>query len=259
MAGQVADTHRLIYRDQTTLAIQERYRQFDDFFSYIDSMSGKQVQVTDIIGTTQARRNAPEGGDTPDIESTHEPVWVRPERIDWGKLIRKEDKIKALTDFKSEYIQGGASAYVREHNGILASAIFGPRLIGNEVPVLSAWAGRTVPVDLGAPGTPGPMSVKKILNAIQLMETDDVIIEEENLAIAMTSVENEQLWGDLTHVSKDYRSKAQLDDMSQRVRTIFDIPVITTKRMRIVRREHLSGSAVLQEHDVLGPVHADGH
>ncbi|WP_445493207.1 phage capsid protein [Rhodopseudomonas sp. RCAM05734] len=231
MAGPVTDAHRIIYRDQTILAIQEHMRQFDDSFSYLDGMSGKQVTITDIIGTTDARINAPEGGDTPDIENTHEPVWVKPTRIDWGKLIKKEDQIKALTDFKSEYVQSGANAYIRAHNAILAAAIFGPRLIGNEVPSSSAWAGRTVPVDLVASGTPAGMSVKKILNAMQLMETDDLTLEEESLTLAMTAVENEQLWNDLTHISRDYRSKAQLDDMSQRVRTIFDIPVTITKRL----------------------------
>ncbi|KQW22145.1 hypothetical protein ASC80_01740 [Afipia sp. Root123D2] len=231
MAGPVTDAHRIIYRDQTQLAIQERHRQFDDFFTYIDGMSGKQVQVTDIIGTTEARVDAPEGGDTPDIESTHEPVWVKPKRIDWGKLIRKEDQIKALTDFKSEYVQGGASAYVRAHNQILAGSIFGPRLIGNEVPSSSAWAGRTVPVDLVASGTAAGMSVRKILNGMQLMETDDVTLEEENLALAMTAVENEQLWGDVTFVSKDYRAEAQLDDMTKRVKAIFGIPIVITKRL----------------------------
>jgi hypothetical protein len=231
MAGPVTDAHRIIYRDQVQQAIQEKNRQFDDYFNYLDGVSGKQLMVTDIIGTMEARIDAPEGGDTPDIETTHEPVWVRPRRIDWGKLIKKEDQIKALTDFKSEYVQAGANAYVRAHNTLLAGAIFGPRLIGNEVPSTAPWAGRTVPVDLGSTGTPNNMSVKKILNAIQVMETDDVVIEEESLAIAMTSVENEQLWNDLTHVSKDYRAKAQLDDMAQRVRTIFDIPVIITKRL----------------------------
>ncbi|UZE47916.1 phage capsid protein [Rhodopseudomonas sp. P2A-2r] len=231
MAGPVSDTHRIMYRDQTILAIQEKHRQFDDFFNYLDGMSGKQVQVTQIIGPSEARLNAPEGGDTPDIESTHEPIWAKPTRIDWGKLIKKEDQIKALTDYKSEYVQGGANAYVRAHNALLASAVFGPCLIGNEVPTSTSWAGRTVPVDLIAPGTPAGMSVKKILNGMQLMETDDITLEEESLALAMTAVENEQLWNDLTHISKDYRSKAQLDDMSQRVRTIFDIPIIITKRL----------------------------
>lgn len=231
MSGPVTDVHRIMYRDNVMLALQEKRRQFDDYFTYLDNLSGKQVMVTDIIGTSEARVDAPEGGDTPDIETNHEPVWVKPTRIDWGKIIKKEDQIKALTDFKSEYVQAGANAYIRRHNGILAAALFGPRLIGNEVPVSTAWAGRTVPVDLVAPGTPAGMSVKKILNAMRLMENDEVVVEDEDLALALDPLEVEQLWNDLTFVSKDYRKEAQLDDMNKRVQAIFGIPVVTTKRI----------------------------
>lgn len=229
--GPVTDVHRIMYRDNVMQALQERRRQFDDYFTYFDNLSGKQVMVLDLIGQSEARQDAPEGGDTPDIDSNHEPVWCRPIRIDWGKIIKKEDQIKALTDFKSEYVQTGANAFIRKHNGILAGALFGPRLIGNEVPVSTPWAGRTVPVDLGTTGTPNGMSVKKILNGLRLMENDEVILEEEDLALGLDPLEVEQLWNDLTFVSKDYRKEAQLDDMSKRVISIFGIPVVSTKRI----------------------------
>lgn len=227
--GPVTDIHRIMYRDNVQLALQEKRRQFDDFFNYLDNLAGKQVVVTDIMGPSEARLDAPEGGDTPDIDSNHEPVWIKPTRIDWGKIIKKEDQIKALTDFKSEYVQGGVNAVVRRHNRILGAALFGPRLIGNEVPVSTAWAGRTVPVDLGSAGTPNGMSVKKILNAMRLMETDDIEVEDEDLALALDPLEVEQLWNDITFVSKDYRKDAQLDDMNKRVQAIFGIPIVSTK------------------------------
>lgn len=231
MAGPVTDAHRIIYRDNVTQAIQEHRRQFDEYFTYVDGLAGKQVMVTDIMGPMEARLDAPEGGDTPDIDSTHEPVWIKPRRIDWGKIIKKEDQIKALTDFKSQYVSGGANAYIRRHNQILADALFGSRLIGNEVPSISAWNGRTVPVDLVLAGTPAGMSVKKILNAMQLMETDDITVEEEQLALALDPQENENLFNDVTYISRDYRKEAQLDEMANRVTSIFGIPVITTKRL----------------------------
>lgn len=231
MSGPVTDTHRIMYRDNVMQALQERRRQFDDHFSYIDSLSGKQVSITDILGPMDARIDAPEGGDTPDVDASHEPIWIRPRRIDWGKIVKKEDQIKALTDYKSEYVQGGVSAVIRAHNGIMAAALFGPRLIGNEVPQSSVWNGRTVAVDYGNTGTPQPMSVKKILAAIRLMEQDEVTVEEEELALALDPLENEQLWNDVTFVSKDYRKEAQLDDMAKRVQAIFGIPIVSTKRL----------------------------
>lgn len=229
--GPVTDTHRIMYRDNVMQALQERRRQFDDYFMYLDNLSGKQVSITDILGPMEAIVDAPEGGDTPDVEASHEPVWVRPRRIHWGKIVRKEDQIKALTDYKSEYVQGGVNAYVRSHNGILAASLFGPRLIGPEVPVSSNWNGRTVPVDYGNTGTPQPMSVKKILAGLRMMEMDDIVVEEEDLALALDPLENEQLWNDITYVSKDYRRESQLDDMSKRVQSILGIPVVPTKRL----------------------------
>lgn len=229
MAGPVTDTHRITYKENFRLALQERKDQFGDSFSYVDGLNGKQMQVTDIIGAIEARLDAPEGGDTPDLEGTHEPVWMRPRRIDWGKVITKEDQIKALTDYKSEYIQTGVNGVVRKKNIILAAALFGPRLIGNEVPVSTAWAGRTVPVDLETPGTPTRMSVRKILNAIRLMETDDIVADEEMMTLALDPKENEELYQDIQFTSRDYRDSAKYDQ--KRVTEILGIPILTTKRI----------------------------
>jgi hypothetical protein len=227
--GPVTDTHRITYKENVALAIQEKRAVFEAGFDYTSGISGKQTQVLNVIGKSEARVDAPEGGDTPDIDSQHEPIWVRPTRLDWGKVLRKEDSIKALTDYKSEYVQVGASAMTRGKNAIMAAAVFGPKLIGNEVPSSTAWAGRTVAIDVGGTGSTG-FNVKKILRGIQLMETDDVEVNEEQLVIGADPVEIEQLWGDITFVSKDYRKDAQLDDMNKRVMAIFGIPIITTKR-----------------------------
>lgn len=229
MAGDVTDAHRVTYRENVLLAVQEKKDQFGNAFSYLDNINGKEMRVTDIIGTTEARLDAPEGGPTPDIEGTHEPVWVRPRRIDWGKLIKVEDQIKALTDFKGEYTQAGVNGIIRAKNKLLASALFGPRLIGNEVPVSTAWNGRTVAVDFGSTGTPNRMSVAKILHALQLMQTDDVETDDEMIGIAMNPQENEELYQDITFTSKDYRDKAVMED--KRVTSILGMPILTTKRI----------------------------
>jgi len=229
MAGPVTDAHRIMFRENITLALQESKDQFSDSFTYIGGVSGKQMQVTDIIGTIEARRNAPEGGDTPDLEGTHEPVWVRPERVDAGKLLKVEDAIKALTDFKSPYIQSMVNGVVRVKNIILAGALFGPRLIGNEVPVSTPWAGDTVPADLEQQGTSSRMSVRKILNGLRLFEDADVDPEMERITIAMSPQANEELYNDITFTSKDYRNKAVMEE--KRVKEILGMPIKITKRI----------------------------
>lgn len=231
MAGPNSDTYRITYQENLSLALVERKAQFDNAFSYTPTVRGKQVQVTDLVGKSEARIDAAEGGDTPDIDNTHEPVWMRPRRIDWGKLLRKEDDIKSAISYQSTYVQGGAQGIVRAKNSILASAIFGPRLIGNEVPVSTNWNGREVAITVGGAGPNVGMNVKKILNAMKYMEDDEVILEEEELFLVMDPQEQLDLWSDLTFVNKDYREKAQLDDMSRRALAIFGIPIIPSKRI----------------------------
>jgi len=229
MAGPVTDAHRVTYRENVTLAIQEKKDQFGDTFSYLDGVAGKEMRVTDIIGKIEARIDAPEGGDTPDLEGTHEPVWVRPRRIDWGKLIKKEDQIKALTDYKGEYTQAGVNGYYRAKNMLLASALFGPRLIGNEVPVSTAWAGRTVAVDYGSTGTPNRMSVAKLLKALENFQQDDMEVEDEMISIVMDPQQNRELYEDITFTSKDYRDKAVIEN--KQVRDILGMPIFISKRV----------------------------
>lgn len=229
MAGPVTDAHRIVYKENVRLALQEAKDIFSDSFSYIGNVSGKQTQVVDLIGKIEARVDAPEGGDTPDLEGTVEPVWVRPRRIDWGKIIRKEDQIKALTDFKSEYVQAGVNGVIRQKNIILAGSLFGARLIGNEVPVASAWAGRTVAVDFGSTGTPNRMSVAKILHGLYYMELDDIDPEMERLTLALNPQENEELYSDITFTSKDYRDRAVMEN--KRVKEFLGIPILSSKRL----------------------------
>lgn len=231
MAGPTTDTYKIIYRDNLQLVVQEKTAQFDNAFEYTGQVKGKQVQVTDLVGKIEARIDAPDGGDTPDIHPNHEPVWMRPRRIDVGTLLRKEDDIKAATSYQSTYVRAHGAGIIRARNAILASALFGPRLIGNEVPVSTAWAGREVAITVGGAGPSVGMNVKKILQAIKYAEDDEISFEDEMAFLALDPQEVLDLYNDLTYISKDYRDRAQLDDKTKRVTAIFDIPIIPTKRI----------------------------
>jgi hypothetical protein len=229
--GPDLDAHRITYRENVMLAVQEAKDQFGDAFSYIEKVNGKQLQIVDLIGEMEAREDAPEGGDTPDIEANHEPVWVRPKRIDWGKIIKEEDTIKALTNFKSQYVQGGVKAIIRKKNRILANALFAPRLIGNEVPVAAAWNGQSVPSNLFA----NRMNMKKVNRAIRHLEDAHLDIDMEELYLAMNPQQNEELYDDLQFTSKDFRDKAVFDD--RRVKSVMGIPILSTRNLPLTGNE----------------------
>lgn len=231
MAGPVTDVHRLTYKENVLLALQEKKPLYDDAFMFDPSLAGEKAQIVDIIGASEARRNAAEGGDTPNIGATHEPVWATPERLDWGKLIEKGDAVRALTDFKSKYVQGGANAMVRGKNIILAESLFADRKIGRQGETTSAWNGSTVPVDLDQNGTPHKMTVSKILRGFRLFEDNEIDIEEEEIFLALDPQENEELYQDITFVSKDYRTKAVIEE--KRVKEILGVRILPGKRLSI--------------------------
>ncbi len=114
--GPVTDAHRIMFRDNFVMAAQEAKDVFSGAFMYDGTLSGKAVQMADVLSAVEAREDAPEAGDTPDIQPRTEPVGVRPRRIDWGQLMRKEDAIKGLTIPNSKYIQVGVSAITRKKN-----------------------------------------------------------------------------------------------------------------------------------------------
>jgi hypothetical protein len=211
------------------LALQEMRDQFTAHFTPITDYSGKQLSIIDLVSDSEAREDAPEGGGTPDIEVGHEPVWVRPKRFDWGKTLKVEDQIKALTNYRSTYVQGGVAAIVRKRNAFFASCFFGQRLIGNEVPTAVNYAGPSVAADYEATGTPSRMSVRKILGGIRKLEEVFVDVEMEQIAIAMNAQQNEELYQDITFTSKDYIDRSVFEGKT--VRMFMNMPIISTQRI----------------------------
>lgn len=227
--GPDIDAARVTYRSNVELALQEQNDQFSPYFSTIGEATGKLLRVVDLVSDSEAREDAPEGGETPNIEANHEPVWVRPKRFDWGVTLKVENQIKALTDFKSTYVQGGVAAIVRKRNVFHANCLFGNRLIGSEVPVSTAWAGSTVPVDLEATGTPSRMSVRKILNGIRLMKEAFIEVGMEQIVIAGNAQQNEELYQDITFTSKDYINQSVFE--GKQVKSFMGMPFIDTQRI----------------------------
>ncbi len=218
MAGPVTDAHRIMFRDNFIMALQEKRGMFDDAFTSTEELKGKQVQLVDIIGAVDAIEDAPEGGDTPDIKPSHEPVWVRPKRLIWGQLMSGEDPVKGLTVPNSTYIQGGVAGIIRKKNIHYANALLGNRLIGNENPTETAWAGTTV----AAGGA--NLTVDKFSAALTAFQEADVEIDDEEIFCAASPAMLENLTKDAKFTSKDYRNRAVLEE--KRVKEFMGVRII---------------------------------
>ncbi len=217
--GPITDAHKYTYASNVALAVQQMHSRLEMAFSYATGLSGKQSMMLELIGSAAAVINLGRKADTPDIDNAIEPVWMSPSQLAWGKLIEKEDAIKALTDYQSPFVQAGAAGMVRAKDTVLSSAVFGSRKIGAEGTTVSAWAGSTVTVGIGASATDDTtatgMNVRKLLRARRYLQAAQVDIGFEQLFFSGNAQQTEELFRDLTFISGDYRNNKPLDSPDQ--------------------------------------------
>ncbi|UPJ43929.1 hypothetical protein IVB40_07620 [Bradyrhizobium sp. 40] len=228
--GPITDAHKLTYQNNIMLAVQQKRSRLDMGFSYQTGLSGRQSTMVELIGSASAVVDLGRKADTPDIDNSIEPVWITPRQLAWGKLIEKEDAIKALTDYQGPFTQAGAAAMVRGKDTILSQAMFGSRKIGADGTTVSAWAGQTVTVGIGASSTDDTtatgMNVRKLLRGRRLMQSGQVITGDEELFYSGNAQQIEELFRDLTFISHDYRNGKPLEtpDEPQRILNITILP-----------------------------------
>lgn len=239
MAGPITDAHRLSYSANVQLAIQQKKSKLEGAFTFHPDLKGRQAQMLELVGSTAIVTDLGRAADTPNIDNTIEPVWVVPRQLAWGKIIEKEDAIKALTDYQSPFVQAGAAAMVRGADIILSDAIFGARKIGQDGTTTSAWAGKTVAVGVGSTNdaTATGMNVKKLIRARRYLQEDQVDLGMEDIFVATNAQGIEELFRDLTFISADYRDRKVLDHPE-------NIPILG---MTIL--PPLDGSAALDDYD----------
>jgi len=228
----VTSAYKLKYQSNVELAIQQRTSQLERGFTYVPDLRGRQAQVLDLVGLSEAIVDGARGGDTPNIDTPHDQIWVRPRQLEWGKLIEKEDEIKAITNYESAYVQSGAAAIVRGRDNIFAAAVYGSKFTGQDGTTTTAYSStnRLVAETVGSNDglTAVGMNVKKIIRALRLLEEQDIHIEDEEIYLGLNAKEVEDLYSDITYVNTDYRSKSVLEE--KRVREILGVTILTTSR-----------------------------
>lgn len=223
----ITTSHRLTYKENMQLAIQQKRSKLENAFMYVPGLSGRQSQFVEIFGATAVVMDLGRKADTPDIDSPVEGIWMTPRQAAWGKLMELEDAIKRTQDPSSQFIQAGAAAMVRGGDKIRAAAMFGSRKIGQDGTTVSAWAGDTVTVGVGASATDDTtatgMNVRKLIRGQRLMQARQIEVDDEDIHASVNAQGMEELYRDITYVNTDYRSKSVLE--GKQVREIMGITI----------------------------------
>ncbi len=196
--GPITDAHKLSYSRNVQLAVQQKKSRFEQGFTYKSDLKGRQACMLELIGATTAIIDPPRGAPTPNIDANIEPVWVRPKQIVWGKVIEKEDAIKALTDYQSEFVQNGAAAIVRGRDDTFAKALFADRIIGQDGGSTSSYdtTAKVVAGDVGSTAATG-MNLAKIQRAKRYLRAFYIDLDMEELWGVLNAQQMEELYNDI--------------------------------------------------------------
>lgn len=216
--GPVTDEHKLTYKSNIELAVQQKKSKFEQGFTYQDGLKGRSAQIIDLIGETNAILDGARGGDTPNIDNQTEPVWCAPRQIEWGKLIEKEDAIKALTDYQSPFVQAGAAAIVRGRDTVFATSIFADRKIGQDGSSTSSYdtTAKVVAVDVGALAATG-MNLAKIQRGKRYLRAFYVDLDSEDLWGVLNAQSMEELYNDIIAASTTPQGKTAVLDSDKKM------------------------------------------
>jgi hypothetical protein len=234
----VTAAHRLAFKENVDLALQQKQSRVVDTFTYQSGMTGRNARMIQLIGTSEARRNPARGGETPDIPARVEDVWMAPECLDWGQTIEKEDTIKAVIDYKGYAVQTGTSAINRGRDNICVDAFFGPRRVGQDGLTVENWAGSTIAHDYVASGgaVASGLTLDKIIRGVSLMSAAEVEVETDPLFCLVNNVQMENLFRMAQLQSADFRKEHRLvlDEGMKMVIEFFGVRFIRYQRLSTV-------------------------
>lgn len=176
-----------------------------------DGYVGKAGVPVEQIGKTKAQKRTGRHSDTPLMSTPHDRPWVYPTDYDWADLIDNPDKVRMLIDPTSSYAMSAAMALGRAIDDEIMGAFFGDRKTGENGSTTTGFDSNNV-VAKTVGGTNTGLNVAKLRKAKRILMANQVDIEMDQLFIAITAKEHDDLLGDTQAISLDYNTKPVLVD-----------------------------------------------
>lgn len=236
--GPIDAVYKQRYQANTHLYIQTTRNCYDGTFLPITDAVGREIQVVDLVGSSEVLQDEPESAPTPHIEPKHEGIFVVPRKRSWGRIVNHEAKLKSGVDYTGTYVQESGAAFKRSDAADVRAALFGARLIkatAAAMPSAVAFdlANRNVAVNYkyGGGGAASGLSVEKLVKGIERLGITRLDIDVEDIYLQTTMKQNTDLFNDLKVVNEQYAGRYVLQDkfvrsfMGVEIRIDPDLPV----------------------------------
>ena len=182
-----------------------------------ETFMGKAASMVEQFGSVSAQLVTSRHSDTPLISVPQDRRWIFPRDYVWADLVDKVDKLRLLIDPTSQYAMAGAWAMGRAIDDEIISGVFNSNATGENgttpTGLLSAFGGgsQVVAGNVGASAATG-LNIAKLRRAKLILYASEVDIDTEEMYVAITAKQHDDLLNETQAISLDYNSKPVLVD-----------------------------------------------
>lgn len=194
--------------------------------SFKGDYAGKQAATVNYLGETEPTESIDRFGDTPNMELNHERRWVKPRKFHWGKLVDSDDELFTNIGPQGMYTEAAAKGFGRVEDRVILGAFYADAFTGETGGTTESWSddtsgdGQNV-VATSTGGNNTGLNVAKLANAIKLLGNFNVDVDNEDVHMAITWQEWEDLLNISALTSKDYVEGRALQ--TAKLPTLFNI------------------------------------
>lgn len=167
------------------------------------SHTGEQASVTDQIGKVELVQQTTRHAKTPHLNTPHTRRWVEPTPFHGADLIDHIDKLQFNVDPQPSYVTNFGMAAGRAIDSIIIPAFFATAKTGRNVTSgTEAFDATSYEVAAGGVG----LTLAKLREGIRRMKSANVDVEREQLFLAVTANEWQDLMSETQVLSSDYNA-----------------------------------------------------
>jgi hypothetical protein len=219
------------FASSQALLSQQRVSRFVQGVMSQGGYRGKQASPVDQFGSLEMQAVTSRFAPKSRSDVTTDRRWLAPSPFDLTQQVDEFDRLKLLNDPNSSYNQIAVAAQSRKKDDLIIAALTGAALTGEaggtSTILPTSTSTNVVSVDFG--GAASNMSVAKIKKAIELLLTNNVELDFEDIYCALGPKQNTALLNEIEIIHGDY-SKATVDSKG-RVTSYMGINFVHSNRL----------------------------
>lgn len=200
------------YSTNLELLSQQKTPRLADKVVMQSASGNKAFRMVSQIDATEAVARTTRAQPAMNIDVSHTGRWVYPQTFDWGKVIDDIDLLQTNISPQGAYVQSAVAAMNRKADDLFVAAFFGTASTGETGSGTTSFdSGNVVAVTEGAGSATG-LNVDKLRAAQEILLSNDVDIEMEDIFIGVAPRQHDDLLALTQVVSTDFNNRPVLVD-----------------------------------------------